>query len=329
MNSVFGKVRMGYVVVESQRFKEWESFGANGIGMHLDKPSPDVLAFRMDDYARRLIVQRGDAEDVIASGWEVEDERTLAEIVRRLKADHIEVVAGSIDDAKLRGVDAFVGLTGPKKMKIELFTSPNKTSEALAMKSSGFVTGDMGMGHLAITSRKPEAMLEFWKKYFNARLTDQIEARISGINLEIEFLRLNPRHHSIAVAATKGMRMDPFRTRIQHMNLEVASLDDMTNAYLRCRQLGFKVAMGVGLHTNDKDLSFYVATPSDFQIELGWNPVQVNESTWEPKVHQGISLWGHQPKDQTVLDKLNEFRHAIGSLFGNEYTVPVSKGFAK
>jgi hypothetical protein len=114
------------------------------------------------------------------------------------------------------------------------------------------------------------------------------------------------------------------------MNLEVASLDDMTNAYLNCRKLGFKVAMGVGLHTNDKDLSFYVVTPSDFQIELGWNPVLVeDESTWEPKVHQGISLWGHQPKDQTMGDKLNEFRYAIGSLFRNEYTVPASKGTAQ
>ena len=186
------------------------------------------------------------------------------------------------------------------------------------------------MGHLAITSKEPEAMLGFWKKYFDARLTDHIEARISGLNLDIEFLRLNPRHHSVAVAATRGKRLDPIRTRVQHVNLEVASLEDMTNAYLRCRKLGFKVAMGVGLHTNDKDLSFYVVTPTGFQIEVGWNPVLVeDEVNWQPMVHQGISLWGHQPKDQTLGDKLREMRCAVGSLFRNEYTVPQNKGIAK
>jgi 2,3-dihydroxybiphenyl 1,2-dioxygenase len=330
MNSVFGKVRMGYLVVASQKLKEWEAFGAEGIGMHIDKPDTDVLAFRMDKHARRFIVRRGDEEDVVASGWQVEDEQTLAEIVGRLKADGVQVRAGSGEEAQLRGVEAFMGFTGPKKMPIELFTSPAQSDTPLAMASSGFVTGSIGMGHLAITSKEPEAMLGFWKKYFDARLTDQIEARISGIQLEIEFLRLNQRHHSVAVAATRGKRMDPFRTRIQHVNLEVASLDDMTNAYLRCRKLGFKVAMGVGLHTNDKDLSFYVVTPSDFQVEVGWNPVLVeDEISWQPAVHQGISIWGHQPKDQTLGDKLREVRYAVGSLFRNEYTVPQSKGAAK
>lgn len=327
MMNVFGKVRMGYVVIASQKFKEWEAFGAQGIGLHLDRPSPDALNFRMDEHASRIIIQRGDEEDVVASGWQVEDEQTLAEIVRRLKADSVPIRFGSGDEAQLRGVESFVGFTGPKQMSIELFTRAKQTNAPLNMKSSGFVTGHIGMGHLAITSKEPEAMLGFWKKYFDARLTDQIEARIRGMNLEIDFLRLNSRHHSIAVAATRGKRLDPFRTRIQHMNLEVTSLDDMTNAYLRCRSLGFKVAMGVGLHTNDKDLSFYVVTPSDFQIELGWNPVLVeDEANWQPKVHQGISLWGHQPKDQTLGDKLSEVRYAIGSIFRDEYTVPQAKG---
>lgn len=330
MSSVYGKVRMGYLVVASRKLKEWASFGVGGIGLHLDKPSKDVLVFRMDEHARRLIVRRGDDEDVVASGWQVEDEHVLAEILDRLKADGVQVQVGSDEEAELRGVESFVGFVGPKEMPIELFTRPKQTNATLIMKSSGFITGPIGMGHLAITSKEPEAMLGFWKKYFDARLTDHIEARISGVNLEIEFLRLNPRHHSVAVAATRGKRLDPIRTRIQHVNLEVISLDDMTNAYLRCRKLGFKVAMGVGLHTNDKDLSFYVVTPSGFQVEVGWNPVLVeDEVNWQPMVHQGISLWGHQPKDQTLGDKLCEMRYAIGSLFRNEYTVPQTRGIAK
>jgi 2,3-dihydroxybiphenyl 1,2-dioxygenase len=323
MNSVFGKVRMGYVVVESSKLPAWQSFAGDALGLHMDQPKPDVLAFRMDDHARRIIVKSGDAEDMVASGWQVDDEATLEEIVGRLKSDGVKVTTGSKEEAELRGVETFVSFTGPKTMSIELFIRPIKTTAALNLKVSGFVTGDTGMGHLAITSKEPKAMFGFWKKYFDAKLTDVIEARISGINLNIEFLHLNARHHSIAIAATRGTPMDPIRTRIQHMNLEVASLDDVTNAYVRCRKLGFKIAMGMGLHTNDKDLSFYVVTPSGFQIECGWNPVVIeDESAWKPVVYQGISLWGHQPKDQTFGDKLQEMRYAVGSLFRHEYTVP-------
>jgi len=313
---------MGYVVVESRKLPAWKVFAADGLGLHVDQPQADVLACRMDDHARRLIVRSGNEEDVIASGWQLDDDATLTEIVGRLRNDGIDTRIGSAEQARLRGVESFIAFTGPKRMEIELFTRAIKTDAALNMKTSGFVTGDIGMGHLAITSKEPQAMREFWQRYFDAKLTDTIEARISNIDLNIEFLRINQRHHSIAVAATQGTRLDPIRTRIQHMNLEVATMNDMTDAYVRCRRLGFKVAMGVGLHTNDKDLSFYVASPSDWQIEVGWNPILVtDESTWTPSIHQGISLWGHQPKDQTLGDKLREARCAIGSLFRQEYTM--------
>lgn len=323
MINIFGKVSLGYFLVESEKFKEWETFGVEGVGLHLDKPSADLMCFRMDDHVSRIIVRRGKEENVVASGWQVEDEQTLAEIVKRLKADGVQIQVGSIEEAQIRGVESFTYFTGPKEMQIDLFIRPQKTNAALAMKCSGFVTGSTGMGHIVFSSKEPESMVAFWKKYFDARRTDQIEAKINGLNLDIEFMRLNPRHHSVAVAATRGLKLDPFRTRIQHVNLEVASIDDMTNAYVRCRKLGFKVAMGVGLHTNDKDLSFYVVTPSDFQVEVGWNPIQVeDEVNWQPQVYKAISLWGHQPKDQTLGDKLHEMRNAIGSLFRAEYTVP-------
>lgn len=324
--SVFGKVCMGYALIESNRIAEWKKFGAEGLGLHADQINADELVFRMDNHARRLIISSGSAEDFVAVGWQTESDDVTKEIVRRLHKQGVETRQGTPEEARLRGVESFVQFVGPKRMLIELFTRPVLTDKPMTALASGWITGDIGMGHLAITSAKPEAMLNFWKTCFDARLTDIIEATIGGIQLEIEFLRVNERHHSIAVAATKGRRLDPIRTRIQHMNLEVASMDDMTHAYIRCRKLGFRVAMGVGLHTNDKDLSFYVITPSGFQIECGWNPVLVqNESTWTPQVHQGISLWGHQPKDQTTGDKLNELRYGLRSLFKDEYAISTVK----
>ena len=75
------------------------------------------------------------------------------------------------------------------------------------------------------------------------------------------------------------------------------------------------MALSVGQHTNDKELSYYAMTPSGFEWEVGWNPIVVDESTWKPTTHQGISIWGHTPEGQTVIDKLHQFGVAARSCF--------------
>ena len=46
---VFGKVHLGYLVIETNRFSDWKRFGRDAIGMHLDDALPDVMRFRLDD----------------------------------------------------------------------------------------------------------------------------------------------------------------------------------------------------------------------------------------------------------------------------------------
>jgi hypothetical protein len=179
---------------------------------------------------------------------------------------------------------------------------------------------------VAITSTKPQQMRGYYHTVFDARLTDYIEETISGAKLKIRFLRVNERHHSIAIANVRGLPINPIRTRVQHLNIQVASLDDMTQAYQRVKQLGFDMALSVGQHTNDKELSFYAQSPSGFEWEVGWNPLVVDEKTWEPTTHKGISIWGHTPEGQTIIDKLNQFRIGARSLRQNEDTVPALAG---
>jgi hypothetical protein len=108
---------------------------------------------------------------------------------------------------------------------------------------------------------------------------------------------------------------------VQHVNVQAATLDDMVASYQRVKQLGFHMALSVGQHTNDKELSYYAMTPSGFEWEVGWNPIVVDEATWKPTTHQGISIWGHTPEGQTVIDKLAQFAVATKSLLHREDTV--------
>ncbi|WP_405534735.1 VOC family protein [Streptomyces sp. NBC_00075] len=324
--SVFGAVHLGYVVIETNRFADWRRFGTEAIGMHRDDLDAGLMRFRLDDQECRFLLRRGLAEDVVATGWHLDDHATFEQIEARIRAHGVPVVEGTKEEAELRGVERLLRFPGPKGITQEIYTTPVKSAEPLRMLASGFVTGDSGMGHVAITSTKPAQLRGYFNTVFDARLTDYIDETISGVKLKIRFLRVNERHHSIAIAAVRGLPIDPIRTRVQHLNIEVTSLDDVARSYQRVCELGFDMALSVGQHTNDRELSYYARTPSGFEWEVGWNPIVVDESTWEPSTHQGISIWGHTPVGQTIVDKLDQFRLGARSLAHPENAVPALSG---
>jgi 2,3-dihydroxybiphenyl 1,2-dioxygenase len=318
--SVYGRVQLGYVLVDSSRLADWKRFAADGIGMAVAENTAGVVALRTDAHARRLIVRNRPDEDV-ALGWQIDGDAALSTILKRLAAREIPVEEFAGEEAALRGVERVWRFIGPKKQALELFTTARLDPNPPKITGSGFVTGERGLGHVAITTLKPDAMVKFWQEIFDAKISDFIEDRISGVNLKFTFMRVNPRHHSIAVGATKGLAMDPIVTKIQHLEMQVATLDDVAAAYRRCRALGFKIAMAVGQHTNDRDVSFYAVTPSGFYFELGWSSAGDEEGeAWPQVVHQGISLWGHKPQDHTLGDQLAQLRNGVMSLFRDEYT---------
>jgi 2,3-dihydroxybiphenyl 1,2-dioxygenase len=325
--SVFGKVHLGYVAIETQRFSDWRRFGRDAIGMHCDDAAHDTMRFRLDDNGCRFLLQRGTAEDVTALGWHVDDDDTLETVLARVTCHGVPVTQGTDEEAALRGVERLVRFPGPNGLTQEVFTRARTGAEPLHMAAGGgFVTGAAGLGHVAVTTTKPHQLRGYYDAVLDARLSDYIDETISGLKFKIRFLRVNERHHTVAIAAVNRLRLNPIRTRVQHVNVQVARLDDMTSAYQRVKQLGFRMALGVGQHTNDKELSFYAVTPSGFEWELGWNPIVVDEATWEPTTHQGISIWGHTPEGQTIIEKLAQFKTGATSLLHNEDVVPALAG---
>ncbi|WP_410506319.1 VOC family protein [Mycolicibacterium mucogenicum] len=321
--SVFGNVSLGYLVVESERFADWRRFGRDAIGMHLDDLDSDALRFRLDEQQCRFLLRRGPAEDVTALGWQVDDHETFDEILGRVHRCGVPVTVGTDEDAALRGVERLVRIPGPNGLAQELYTRAYIDGQ-LSVAGKGFVTGEFGLGHVAVTSTRPHQMRGYYNTLLDARLSDFIDETMSGVKVKIRFLRVNRRHHSVAIAAVNRLPINPIRTRVQHLNIQVAELDDLTDSYQRVRALGFDMALGVGQHTNDRELSYYAVTPSGFEWEVGWNPLVVDESTWKQTTHQGISIWGHEM--QSSVDKLGQFTTAVRSLLHREDTVPALAG---
>lgn len=326
---VFGAVHLGYLVVESRRISDWHRFGADAIGLHVDELTADTLRFRLDDRQCRFLIRRGPAEDLMAIGWQIDDHDTFDRIVKRVTERGVPIQEGTAEEAALRGVERLWRFAGPKGIVQEIFTTPTTTPKPLRMINSGWVTGASGMGHVAITSRDARGIHGYYNTVFDSRLSDFIDENIGGLTLKIRFLRVNERHHSVAVANVHGLRIDPIRTKVQHVNIQAATLDDMVGSYQRVRELGFEMAWSIGQHTNDKELSFYCVTPSGFELEVGWNPIVITpelEHAWRVATHQGISIWGHQPVDPGIFDKLGQLRQAARNARRPEITVPALSG---
>lgn len=329
MSDVFGSVHLGYVVIESNKLADWHRFGADAIGLHVDELDRDTMCFRMDDHASRFLIQRGGREDLVAAGWMVDDHETFDEILRRVADRGVLVAEGNPEECALRGVERLWRFPGPKGIATEIFTRAITTTIPLRMQNTAFVTGASGMGHLAITTKHPDQLRSYYDTVFDARITDFIDENVSGLTLKIRFMRVNERHHSIAIANVNGVPIDPIRTSIQHMNIEVATLDDMLASFERVKRLGFGMAWSVGQHTNDRELSYYCVTPSGFELEVGWNPVVITpelESTWDPDTYAGISIWGHTPVGETIITKMGQFQRALKSLRHDEVSVPALSG---
>jgi hypothetical protein len=101
-------------------------------------------------------------------------------------------------------------------------------------------------------------------------------------------MRCNARHHSIALAHL------PLKKKLQHLMIEVQSIDDVGRALYRCMDAGVHISLTLGRHSNDDMLSFYPLSPSGFDIEYGWAGLEVDDDSWHVLKHDTNSAWGHR-----------------------------------
>jgi hypothetical protein len=101
-------------------------------------------------------------------------------------------------------------------------------------------------------------------------------------------MHCNPRHHSIAFGVIPAPR------RLMHFMLQCRQVDDVGSTYYLCQDQGVEISGTLGRHTNDHMVSFYLRSPSGFEVEYGWGARIVDDATWQVQKHQAPSIWGHR-----------------------------------
>lgn len=286
--------QLGYLGIGVSELARWEHFATEVLGLQVAGADSDGSMFlRMDEYHHRFALLPGGNDDVAFVGWEVRDQPSLDEIRRRLSADGVEVAEGTPEETRARRVVGLIRLKDPSGIPTEIyfgplmnFEQPFKSPRAI----SGFVTGEQGMGHIVVRVDDTARSLHFYRDLLGLRISDFIEMRShrSGQSLSLTFMHCNPRHHSIAFGVI------PARKRLMHFMLQTRSVDDVGSTYYLCQDRGIEISGTLGRHTNDHMMSFYLRSPSGFEVEYGWGARVVDDATWQVQKHEAPSIWGHR-----------------------------------
>lgn len=243
------------------------------------------FALRTDTRAARLFVGAGNRETVSAMGWEVADGEALAKLAARLSDAGHEVSAGTPELIAQRQVRELIVTRDPAGNVLEFFHGAAEAAQPMVpgRPISGFRTGELGLGHIVLTTRSIDALLPFYCDLLGFRLSDYALAPFKAY-----FFHLNSRHHSFAMVETGA-------EGFHHLMVELNSLDDVGQGYDLAQLKEDRVAVTLGRHTNDYMTSFYTRSPSGLMVEYGWGGRTIDPDNWEAtECDYGPSLWGHE-----------------------------------
>lgn len=285
--------RLGYVGVEMSDLQAWRQFATQVLGFEEGGSTEDGgRFFRMDDKHHRLAVHPGSRDDLAYVGWELDDEVALVALAERLAARGHGVTWATEPEANERKVARLLRVSDPNGVVNEVYwrlqtsASPFTPSRALG----GFVTGDLGMGHIVLCVDDYEASMRFYCDDLGLEISDTIDLNFgpeAGVR-RVAFLHAGARHHALALVPIAAPK------RLHHIMVQLASLTDVGTAFDRCQDAGVGIAMSLGEHTNDRMTSFYLRSPSGFQIEYGHGGVEIGDD-WQVGHYDAPSLWGHRP----------------------------------
>jgi 2,3-dihydroxybiphenyl 1,2-dioxygenase len=287
--------QLGYLGFSVKDINAWEQFATNTLGLQISGREADgSLLLRMDEYIHRFLVHPTGKDDLDYVGWEVSDEHALREVAKQLKAAGIEVRKGTPEEIATRRVVDLLVYQDPNGIPSEIFYGPLmafQTPFQSPRSLAGFHTGLLGLGHMAVTVNDLEQSVQFYRDVLGMRISDYIQIeRPPGTKRRAAFFHCNPRHHSLTIVA-----MPQAPKRLLHFMLQLKALDDVGATYYLCQDQGTPIARGLGRHTNDHMVSFYLTTPSGFEAEWGWGGREVDDSTWQVQQHVTGSMWGHRP----------------------------------
>ncbi len=291
---------LAYLVFEVSSPPRWERFCWEVLGLPAPLANSDgSVGWQVDARAQRLIVRPGPADDVVALGFDCADDTALDALLVRLAAAGHRVEAG---DAALRAAR--------RVRRLHVVRDPDGNVVELCVRCRGrgapvrvgclpqrFRGRRSRPGPCGAGVRNAAALEAFYVEALGFGVTERLDTRIGPIQVQGVFMHCNRRHHSLALFDL------PMRKRMHHFMLQAPDVRDIGMAYERARRLKVPMSLDLGQHpAPDSTVSFYGATPSGFDFEVGTGTQEIEPRTWQSRRMDQTSVWGHKPRLRPAME---------------------------
>lgn len=283
---------LAYVVVESTDIGKWSAYATGVLGMEVSNPADGLLNIKMDDQDFRFQVVAGESDRLQACGWLLSGQAAFDAAVKSLRARSHEVTVADAAVCKQRRVSGLAVVVDPSGNRHELVwgVKSDKRRFVSPQGVSGFLTGEMGMGHAVLPAPNFDATFAFLRDELGFAISDVFNfcPAPGAPNMRIFFMHCNnPRHHSLAIMEA------PHPAGCVHLMVEVDNVTEVGLAHDRMLKSGTRLSATLGQHSNDRMVSFYMKTPGGFDIEYGCGGLNLDWSTHAENEFTAVSLWGH------------------------------------
>jgi 2,3-dihydroxybiphenyl 1,2-dioxygenase len=281
---------LGYMGIGVKDLEAWKHFATEIAGMELrDEGERDRAYLRMDYWHHRVVMHQNGSDDLEYLGFRVAGAEELEDMQQQLSEAGIKFRVGSEDEAEERRVLGLVKLEDPDGTPVEVFHGPlvqaSRPFHPGRPMHGRFKTGTGGLGHCIIREKDPAAAYKFFRT-LGMRGGVEYKFRFGQHSAQPIFMHCNDRDHTVAFGIAGPER------RINHLMIEVDSLDDVGLTYDLVRKNKIPVNILPGRHSNDQMYSFYFRNPSGWMWEYGWGA--------RPSTHQSEyyleDTFGHQPE---------------------------------
>ena len=253
------------------------------VGLERAREEAGGLYYRSDQRDHTLVYFEGDPRDHTV-GFEVRGQADLDAAGAVLSTGGIEVRVGRPDECKQRRVQAFLNFSDPSGNSIDLVVGPQDSDQRHVPSRDAGITG---FSHVGLCSTDPARDEHFWTDVLGARVSDRV-----GL---APLLRIDEVHHKVALFAAPQFG-------VQHINHQVATIDDVMRAWYLLKRRGVPILFGPGRHPTSGAIFVYFEGPDGmiFEYSTGVRMISASDEVTHrprqfPPQKESFCMWGAVP----------------------------------
>jgi len=255
-------------------------FASETVGLEIVRRENGRVYLRGDDRDHNIVYFEGDPKNHVL-GFELADEHGLEDAVAELDAAGIPCCRGTDEECADRRVMDFASFQDPTGNWFDLAVRPYHGTRRY------FPTRDAGItefSHVGLRTSDAPRDEAFWTTHFNMHANDWIG--------DAALMSFDAVHHRIALFPAD-------RPGIQHVNFQVASIDDVMRSYYFLSDRQTHIVFGPGRHATSGAMFLYFEGPDGMVYEYSHGVRMIDDPTYRPRQFpfnaEAFCVWGAKP----------------------------------